>query len=154
MPMMTMEQLVEATGTPERSIRAYIRAGVVPNTAGAPGYDEIHVVYLLTIARLREEGVRKHDDFRARIAAMSPEELEDFAYMTEGDDAEAGADAGPMDGAIGVTTEAAAATPLARHEGWTRIVLRPGLELHRRGGEDEEVQRLAGEIEARYGAAR
>ncbi len=108
----------------------------------------------MTIARLREEGVRKHDDFRARIAAMSPEELEDFAYTTEGDDEDAGADAGPMEGPIGVTTEAAAATPSARHEGWTRIVLRPGLELHLRGAEDEEVRRLAGEIEARYCADR
>jgi DNA-binding transcriptional MerR regulator len=146
--MMIMDQLVEATGIPERTIREYIRRGIVPDTGGAGEYGEVHVVHLLAIARLREEGVRKHEHFRERMAAMSPEELKEFAYASEDDEEEA------ADDGTGVTTEQAKGPQVTPRERWTRIVLRPGLELHVRRGVEEEVERLAGEIEGRYGATR
>ena len=161
--MMTMEQLVDATGTPERTIREYIRRGVVPDGDQTGWYGEIH--YLLAVARLREEGVRKHDIFRRRMAAMSPEELAKFAYESDAQEdtspAPVSAVAAPPATALPAPPPAEIPEPVpahraevARHEMWTRIVLRPGLELHVRSGTDEEVQRLAGEIDGRYGAAR
>ena len=161
---MTMSELVNATGTPERTIREYLRQGVVPEidpAVGIGGYGELHVIYLLAIARLREEeGVRKHDVFRQRIAAMTPEALERFAYVLPEP-----TEAAPAPAAESVAQPVAvAASPAARaaanvapaadvtraREEWTRIVLQPGLELHMRSGADQDVRRLADEIEARY----
>jgi DNA-binding transcriptional MerR regulator len=156
--MMTMEELVNASGTPERTIRTYLRAGCIPSPeAGAAGYGDPQLTALLAIARMREEGVRRHDIMRARMAAMSPEALERFAY-----EADLVEDEPPAPEAVVAptqVTEVPAATPrqepapvvvARKHEEWTRIVLRPGLELHVRSGAGDEVQRLAGEIDARY----
>jgi DNA-binding transcriptional MerR regulator len=151
--MATMDELVRDTGTPERTIRDYDRRGLLPEWNEVEGYTAAHVTTLLAIARLREEGVRLHRDLRKRLSAMAPKELERYAHGRDEEVEE------PLASPPAVSPPMHAVQPLeaaptegaGRHETWTRIVLRPGLEVHVRSGAGEEIQRLAGEIDGRYG---
>jgi len=146
--MYTMSQLVEQTGYPERTIRNYIQQGVLPDIERKDGlYGEDHVRLLLAIGLLQEQGIRRHDELRVRLAAMSPDQL--VRFIGEVDDEQE-----PPEAEATMTVPVAMSTPSqppplagdATREEWERIVLAPGLELHVRRDATAEVRRVAEEI--------
>jgi len=151
---------VERTGFPERTIRNYIKQGVIPvvdETVGPHGYGEMHVRLLQAIAILQSEGVRKHDELRARLEAMSPAQLSRFIgeEEEEEEEGESVAPAAPVASAstnqvpAPLESQARLASPPPAREDWERIVLAPGLELHLRRDATPEVRRMAEAIAGR-----
>ena len=89
---LTLAELQERIDISPRTLGKYIAAGLVPPPVGrgpAARYERVHLVRLLAIARMQEEGVRRLDQLLVRLDAMTPDELEDFALEepteTEGD---------------------------------------------------------------------
>lgn len=152
--MLTMAQLVEETGYPERTIRNYVQRGVIPpedETVGPGGYGPLHVDLLLAITRLNQQGVRRHDDLRARLQAMSREELARFADTGDQRPAAHPEPATPQRAVVAAPAPPPSLEPQGAHarEAWERIVLAPGLELHVRRDAGPEARRMAEDIAAR-----
>jgi DNA-binding transcriptional MerR regulator len=158
--MLIMSELVERTGFPERTIRNYIKHGVIPvidETVGPHGYGEMHVRLLQAIAILQSEGVRKHHELRARLEAMSPAELSRFIGEEEEEEQEESlappapdaAHVAPNQVPAPLESQARLASQAPAREDWERIVLAPGLELHLRRDATPEVRRMAEEIARR-----
>jgi acyl-coenzyme A thioesterase PaaI-like protein len=89
MPM-TVADLASQTGISARTIRQYLTEGVLPpgGRAGERGFDLVHVMCLLAIPQLRAEGTTTLEALRARLAAMSREDLARYAGMGAGMDAD------------------------------------------------------------------
>jgi DNA-binding transcriptional MerR regulator len=148
--MMTMDHLVEQTLFPERTIRKYIKQGLIPGTERGRGhYDEKHVLLLRAIGRMQSEGVRSVLVMRARLDAMSPKQLRKFV---EHEDEEEGEEARAATTATAPVVQAPAAPAEPRRQEWQRIVLGPGLELHVRRDAREELRRWAEEVAVSFGA--
>jgi DNA-binding transcriptional MerR regulator len=154
-PLMTFEELVDATGMPPRLLLGYIEQGLVPQPAlsstGLPSYGEEHVLRLLAIQRLESEGVSQPGLIGARLELMTTDELRRFVdtdtqeELPESDPPQHSATSRP-------STFAPAPAPLAGPlEEWTRLTLRAGLELHLRRDADDEARELFTDMAKRCG---
>lgn len=146
----SLEELARATGTPIATLRSYVRHGIVPSQRGARGgahfgEEQFYRACAANALRKRGVGVRA---IKAQVEAatdaelcaiaglpapprqISPEEIE-RAHRSHG-------------------THAPRVKTLAR-EGWTRVVLAPGVELHVRADAGEEALSVARAIEDAYG---
>jgi DNA-binding transcriptional MerR regulator len=158
-PKYTLGELQELTGVSARTLGKYTSLGLVPRPVGGgrrARYGEVHLLLLLAIDKLHTEGVREIDELRARLDAMSDEDLD--AYTTsEGDGAGKAAngrggvirDLGDDDTTVALPTFAAGAeggapTPVR----FTRHELAPGLELHLRDDAPDGTRLLAEAIVA------
>ncbi len=73
----SIQELCEKTGLPRRTIHFYSQQGILPPPTGAglgAHYDEGHLLRLLLIPALRQQGLRL-DDIRSRLAGMDLEAL-------------------------------------------------------------------------------
>jgi DNA-binding transcriptional MerR regulator len=173
---MTISQLVEQCGVAARTIREYIRLGILPRPKGvgpAALYTREHVRRLWAVVALREQGVLL-EDIKGMLATMTPREMAkyepkppvaeapserppaaDGAQASAGAHAfEAGAGAAPphrLKGSSRQDVELAARTPLPGQR-YSLIPLLPGMVLMVRDDAAEIVRRAAVEIVERYGA--
>jgi hypothetical protein len=147
--VLTLSDLVERTGFPERTIRNYVKHKVLPRVdpaVGERGFGELHVLLLMAIGFLHKQHIRRHADLRARLQGLSPEQLE--ALLAEElrdrvlveDPTEP---AGPpvVEPATGTMPVATPESP--PREEWERVVLAPGLEVQAKRDAAPEVRRLA-----------
>jgi DNA-binding transcriptional MerR regulator len=145
----TARQLADLSGTALRTIRSYLQRGVLPRSpfrGPATRYDRRQLLWLLGIRRLRARERLELAEVRARLAALSPAELEAFAtaQLAPGKLAEAlgvrpaTASAARAPLALGAPSSAHAAVPR-----WARVELALGLELHVRDDASPRVLALA-----------
>jgi DNA-binding transcriptional MerR regulator len=143
----TIRELSKITDIDARTIRRYVQRGILeapPFRGAQTRYSDAFLTRLLAIRTLK--GAHYSTDKVGSILAQASEEEiaelagEPLAHAAPRPAADP-ADAPPVD---------AAAAPRSRDR-WTRIVLFRGLELFVREGAGELVERLAAEIEQRYG---
>jgi DNA-binding transcriptional MerR regulator len=153
-------ELARATGIPIRTLRAYVQQGIVPPLVGALGAEgarsnaqfgeeQFYRACAANALRKRDVGVRAikaqldgaSDAELCAIAGLpapprqiSPEEIEK-AHRSHGD---------------GHAHAHAHAAPRQSREPWTRVVLRPGVELHVRADADADALAVARAIEDEY----
>jgi DNA-binding transcriptional MerR regulator len=73
----SIQELCDKTGLPRRTIHFYSQQGILPPPLGAglgAHYDEGHLLRLLLIPALRQQGLRL-DDIRSRLTGMDLEAL-------------------------------------------------------------------------------
>ena len=73
----TIQELCDQTGLPRRTIHFYSQQGILPPPVGAglgAHYGEEHLLRLLLIPALRQQGLRL-DDIRSRLAGVDLEGL-------------------------------------------------------------------------------
>jgi DNA-binding transcriptional MerR regulator len=73
----SIQELCDKTGLPRRTIHFYSQQGILPPPSGAgmgAHYDEGHLLRLLLIPILRQQGLRL-DDIRARLDGLEMEAL-------------------------------------------------------------------------------
>jgi DNA-binding transcriptional MerR regulator len=89
----TKQEVMARSGLPDRTIRNYIRRGLLPRPVGyglAAEYDEDHMVRAVTIGRLRADGIQidaiadqiagwKTLQFKRFVAKTDPKEPEEAA---------------------------------------------------------------------------
>lgn len=142
----SLRELGQLSGLSPRTIRDYMRRGVVPRPpfkGPATRYQRRQLLLLLALRRLVETERLALTEVRARLQSFSPEQLESFATerLTPG----------PAATALGVRPPLAAppsaASPSASHAArWARIELALGLELHVREDASESVLELANRL--------
>ncbi|HEX2570139.1 MAG TPA: MerR family transcriptional regulator [Polyangia bacterium] len=141
LPGLKMEDVTARTGTSKRRIYGWIRAGLLPAPASSGRgvrYDEAYVERIMTIARLRYEGLSVAE-VRRRLENPPARQEEPAPPIPMPEAAPAGA------------TPAAAPDGLPS-ERWERIVLLPGLEVSYRTDGGPVLHRLAAEIWRQFGA--
>lgn len=72
-----IQDLVNTSGVPRRTVYFYVQQGILPPPDGAglaARYGEDHLLRLRLIPVLRQQGLRL-DEIRARFAKMSPDEM-------------------------------------------------------------------------------
>ena len=127
LPGLTMQEMVAKTGTSKRKIYEWIRAGLLPPpTSSGRGvrYDDAFVERVMTIVRLRHEGLYC-DQIRHHLESAPPEPSE----------------AAPSELPVAPSSER-----------WERLMLLPGLELSYRTDGGSVLRRLAAEIWKQFGA--
>ena len=143
----TLRQLAELSCVPIRTIRHYLREGVLPRPpfrGTATRYQHAHLAHLVAVRRLRTSRLSL-TEIRTRLAAIGPDEIEAMAIE--------GLPAGPLATALGVEPVQAPNTaarnmnigviaPLVAPR-WARIELALGLELHVRDDASPNVLALA-----------
>jgi predicted DNA-binding transcriptional regulator AlpA len=127
LPGLTMHEMVAKTGTSRRKIYEWIHAGLLPKpTSSGRGvrYDDAFVERVMTIVRLRHEGLYRAE-IRRHLESAPPEPEE------------------PTPSELPVAPSS---------ERWERLVLLPGLELSYRTDGGPVLRRLAAEIWKQFGA--
>jgi DNA-binding transcriptional MerR regulator len=74
----SIQELCDKTGLPRRTIHFYSQQGILPPPSGAglgAHYDEGHLLRLLLIPALRQQGLRL-DEIRIRLSGMDLEALQ------------------------------------------------------------------------------
>jgi DNA-binding transcriptional MerR regulator len=74
----SIQELCDKTGLPRRTIHFYSQQGILPPPSGAglgAHYDEGHLLRLLLIPGLRQQGLRL-DEIRSRLAGMDLDALQ------------------------------------------------------------------------------
>jgi DNA-binding transcriptional MerR regulator len=147
----TLDELRELTGVSPRTLGKYTTQGLLPRPVGGgrrSRYGEVHLLLLLAIAKLHDEGIREIDGLRARLDAMNDEELD--AYTRDGDGGEEDEpdtqpNAGPSDDdtTVALPSIAPHLRSAADAVRYTRHELVPGLELHLREDATDETRHLA-----------
>ena len=158
----TKQAVMERSGLANRTIRNYIARGLLPPPQGhglAAKYDEEHMTRAIAIGRMRAQG-QLLDAIIERIEGWTPEQFERFVEETE-PKGEAALDA---QGAAGepVTYAALDERPGERSlaelselpdaPAWRIYPLVTGLNVMVDTAAPAIVQRIAGEILAKYGA--
>src|SRR5512133_1278980 len=94
-----IQDLVNVSGVPRRTVYFYVQQGVLPPPEGAglaARYGEDHLLRLRLIPVLRQQGLRL-DEIRARFAKMSADEMRQALaagqVASKGDAPKAGPDA-------------------------------------------------------------
>lgn len=151
----TLAQLSGLSGVAVRTIRVYMRRGVLPRPpfkGSATRYHRREIMWLLAIRRLRDAEKLPLAAIRTRLQALPPLELEAFA--TEG------VGAGPLAEVLGIQAAVATTSPTSSGIGiggdarertalssslprWVRVELALGLELHLRDDASARVMDLA-----------
>ena len=152
-PSLSIKQVSEVIGATPRTIRNWIKMGMVPRPlfrGSATRYERVHLVRLLAIKKLRSDFLYPHE-IRSEVAQASPELLEAWARAADfsgilSAPAEA-AKAEPTAGAAPASRRAA--PPSYPAQRWERIELLPGLELSVR--DQPALRRIAAEIFEQYG---
>jgi hypothetical protein len=150
----TMDELVSASGVPERTIRQYVGEGFLPRAeyrGKDTVYGDFHLLGLRAILKLREQGVWRVSALRVRMAALPPDALREFVEGAPPAPAPAPSpppEPEPAMSPVPAPTEPPAFAPLG--ERWTHVPLLPGMVLLVRDDAPELVTRLAAEIRERY----
>jgi DNA-binding transcriptional MerR regulator len=158
---MTIEELVALTRVPERTIRHYQQHGLLPRPGAADGFlfGERHFHRLAAIQYFKQaEGLRRLDVIKAKLDALTEQDLFEFSFTGEEDHLEEQAEEDAPEPAPEERVATPPSVPAPGHapDGRTaelllRRVVRPGLELLVRQDAGEDVQRIAAEICAKYG---
>ncbi len=80
-----IQQLVNASGVPRRTVYFYVQQGVLPPPEGAglgAYYTEDHLLRLKLVPVLRNQGLRL-DEIRERFSEMQPEEMRQLLNAEE-----------------------------------------------------------------------
>jgi Ca-activated chloride channel family protein len=155
---MTYDEFLEATGISDRTLRHYQKEGLVPSSLhpdGTVDWGDEHLLRVLAIRQLKEDGVHRLREMRARLDAMTLEELRQYVFPEEAPDSEP-APAPPVEAEPALphappaaalppppVREIASAPATAIVEDWSRVRLRHGLELHLMRDAPDEARRLA-----------
>ncbi len=166
-PTYSMDELVALTGIPARTIRHYIKEGLLPKTryaSNATTYSRETLGLLGAILQLRRgKGVSIPVHAR-KLRALPPddvealaEELDPQAQDDEGEELTVATTATATATPAATATATATATPTATAtletaERWLRVPLLPGLDLMLLDGSGDVVTRIAHEIQSRYRA--
>ncbi len=143
-PRYTTQQFVRLTGVPQRRLRSWTTAGVLPPPEGrgpATRYTETHVLLAKAIERLRSRGVRLRD-IPLRLAQLDRSQLVALARSS------AEPHGAPPDGTV--TPPPAPSYPFSE---WQFVNLMPGLVLLVNPSGNPVVARVADEIYRHYSAA-
>jgi DNA-binding transcriptional MerR regulator len=152
-----MNELVAQTGVAARTIREYMRLGILPRPEGygmAARYSREHLLRLWAIASLRADGFLL-DQVKARLAQMTPRQLAKYAPRPPRAEEEEAPPPAPEpepanEKALEKTPAEAPSLPNATR--WVIAPLLPGLALMVRDDASPIVRRAAAEIAERYGA--
>lgn len=137
-PEYTIAELIEATGATARTIRSWVRKGLLrapPFRGRATTYGPEHVARIHAIQALRKRRLSLRE-VKKRLASATPEDIEHLLAPARR----------PIED---VPPPGPPAYPAER---WERIVLAPGLEVHVRADAGELLRRVADAIYRHYGS--
>jgi DNA-binding transcriptional MerR regulator len=144
----SVHELAQLTGVTVRTIREYLKTGVLPRSpfkGAATRYQRPQLLCLLAIRRLRATRRMPLPEIRKRVRAYSPRELEAFATADLAD--------GPLAAALGLAVPSQQRQAASRKRNtidlparWARIELALGLELHIRDDASPRVLALAAQL--------
>ena len=149
-PTYTITQLAQVTGVSSRTMRSWIKAGLVPAPVfrgSRTRYGRVHLLRVLAVKQLRAEFLTV-PQIKRQLAAASVEDVERLAHRADTRHA-LGGTASPDAAAAVPATYHPPADPTYPAERWEKVVLLPGLEIHVRN--EPVLRRIAQEIFTHFG---
>jgi Ca-activated chloride channel family protein len=151
---MTLGEFLERMGLSDRTLRYWHERGLVPKPSlkEGVGYTDDHELRVFAIFELQKQGIRGIDELKARLGAMTNDEMrllvDGEAVPEEEHDTQPPREppTGPMNASLEATGPSLVPEGRSQAERHLHVPLRPGLLLDIRLPLDDETQALVRSI--------